>query len=540
MIPSAAQVAKFAQIGRRARIDGLFSEPWITLYRRDDDEAWFSGLLAPEQVPAALETMSWDLDWSNMRPSIVTTYRGEKEVEARYARFRDEGVEPIVIARERGTGPFSVELAEDLRLFLDLYPSENGALVRCGSTGDAEVVAVIEEREVRIRKEPLLRYLAARQMYLAVFFDHVVRLSGGRSNPLPEAERYVDVREKDRAWSFGSMDDIGEPISRLCGKRLLAPPPRARASNRAEADRYAAFVIAEDGAGTPVEYSADPSALANLFGANPNAPSYLTPVHFRREVLDRYYHNPGRYRVSDGVVRNDPYWVLRIDDDHRDSVLVFLGDLGRDLPYTEQLHWRAQNVLPDGSLSGTARKRSFSAQAADGERPEHRFRAAYQRLGKRWVEAHGWLLFRPLAVGDEHLLTKLHVPASDNPAELDAQLLGLAKILVDSLNDAKLDVALGTVEPGERSLAKLERYLGARGYNDTLRDMGTLRAIQLLRSTGAVHARGSGYAKALQRLGLEGRPAPDVIGALMVRATSMLETLAEAAGDLAGEEPPVS
>lgn len=535
MTPTAAQIARFAQIERRAKIDSLFEQPWITLYRCDEDEARFSGLLAPEQVPLALETMTWDLHWNNMRPSIVRYGWGE-DAETGYERFPDEGIEPIVIARERGVGPFFVELAEDIRLYLDLYPAENGTLVRHGSAGDAEIVAVIATREVRIRKGPLMRYLAARQMYLAIFFDHIVTLPGARSNPLPEAERYVDVREGDRAWSFGSIDDIGEPISRLCGKRLLAPPPRSMANDGRDddMDRYAAFIIGEDSDGLAVEYSADPSRLANFFGANPGAPNYLTPVHFRRDVLDRYYHNPGRYKVTDGVVRHDPYWVLRTDDDHHDRVLVFLGDLGRDLPYTEQLHWRAHNVLPDGGLSGTARKRSFDAQFADGEQPEHRFKAAYRRLGDRWDDTHGWPLFLPLAAADQHLLTKLHVPTSDNPAELDAQLLGLAKILVDSLNDRALDVALGAVEPGERSLAKLERYLSGRGYAHTARDVGTLRAIQSLRSTGAAHTRGSGYAKALRRLGLEGRSAPDVVTILLVSATLMLDTLAEAASDLAG------
>ena len=534
MTLTAAQIAQFAQFERRAQIDSLFEQPWITLYRCDGEEAWFSGLLTPEKVPSALETMTWDLHWSNMRPSIVR-YGLDQDAKTTYERFSDEGIEPIVIARGHSAGTFFTELAEDIRLYLDLYPAENDTLVRHGSAGDAEIVAVVDMREVRIRKGPLMRYLAARQMYLAVFFDHIVTLPGKRTNPLPEAERYVDVREEDRAWSFGSIDHVGEPISRLCGKRLLAPPPRSKANADKDdgAGLYADFIIGENSDGLPVECSANPSGLANFFGANPEASNYLTPVHFRRDVLDRYYHNPGRYKVADGVVRHDPFWVLSIDDDHRDRVLVFLGDLGRDLPYTEQLHWRAHNVLPDGGLSETARKRSFDAQFADGEQPEHRFKAAYQRLGDRWVDTHGWPLFRPLAAADQHLLTKLHVPTSDNPAELDAQLLGLAKILVDSLNDMALDAALGVVGPDERSLTKLNRYLSGRGYAYAARDIDTLRAIQSLRSTGAAHTRGSGYTKALRRLGLEGRSAPAIVTMLLISATLMLETLAEAAGDLA-------
>lgn len=530
---SADQLAYFAQTAHRSAIDLLFEQSWVTLYRCDDDEAWFSGLLAPDQVGKALGDTTWDLHWHNMRPSIVT-YGSGPDAHVEYERFQDEGIEPIVIARERGKGPFFVELAEDIRLYLNLYPGEDGALIRYGASGEPEVVARIDAHEVRIRKGPLLQYLSARQMYLAIYFDHVVTLKGEAYNPLPEAERYVDVREHDRSWSFGSLDDIGEPVSRLCGKRLLAPRPRSHAEDRGEENnRCASFIIREDDLGRPVEHSADPKALANLFGANLDAPNYLTPVCFRRDVLDRYFHNPGRYEVTDGVVRCDAHWVLPMDDDHRERVVVFLGDLGRDLPYTEQLHWRAHNILPDDGLSVTARTRSFDAQFADGEQAEHRFKFAYRRFCDRWLDVHGWALFRPLAAGDEHLLTKLHVPTSDNPAELDAQLLGLAKILVDSLNDGALDVQLNKIEAGERSLGKFQRFLDERGYLYAARDLATLRAIQSLRSTGAAHGRGSGYTKALKRLGLDNKPAQAIVTALIEEAILMLDGLADAADDLA-------
>ncbi len=522
---NSALARRFAQLDRRAAIDRLFEGPWITLYRCDGEESWFSGLVAQEKLQKALSDQFWDLHWDQMRPCIVT-YGLHDDAEVGYERIQDEGFEPIVIVRERGKGPFFVELAEDIRLFLNLFPTKNGNLASSDENGDEHVAATISADEVRIRKAPLLRYLQARQTYLAVYFDHVLHLETHCEHPLPEAERYVDVREADRTWSFGSRSDLGPPFSRLCGKRLLAPPPRpSRAEREADEGRYVAFIIGEDEMGRPREYSADPKSLANLFGKNAHAPNYLTAVHFKREVLDRYFHNPGKYEVSDGIVRNSPYWSMPMDDDHQTRVVAFLGDLGRDLPYSEQLHWRAHNILPDGGLSRTAQSRSFDAQPADGEQPEHRFKNAYLRFNKTWLDAHGWPLFRPLAPGDQHLLTKLHVPTSDNPAELDAQLVGLAKILIDSLNDAGLDSALASLVSDERSLAKLGRYLTMRKYPEVERDLGTLRAIQGLRSSGAAHARGSNYAKALKRRGLEGKSVPAIIAALIEDAIIMLDGL---------------
>lgn len=520
-----ALVDRISQMDRRAAIETLFDGPWITLYRREGEESWFSGLVSPDCVVKSLNGMQWDVHLGDTRPSIVTYGHGD-DAEICYERFPDEGFEPIVIARERGSGPLFVELAEDVRLFLNLFPDKKGNQVCADANGDDEIVAIVTQDLAQIRKGPLMRYLQARQIYLAVFFDHIVWLDGVADNPLAEEDQYLDVRGPDRIWSFASNDDGGTPMSRLCGKRLLSPPPRkSGCEEEADMDRYASFIIGEDDIGQPTEYLADPKGLADFFGKNPEAPNYLTSVHFKREVLDRYFHNPAKYAVSDGVVRNDPHWVFRMDDDHSGRVVAFLGDLGRDLPYTEQLHWRAHNILPDGGLSKTAISRSFDAQFADGEQPEHRFKLAYSRFCKTWVEAHGWSLFRPLAKGDQHLLTKLHVPTSDNPAELDAQLLGLAKILVDSLNDREMDAALASPVADERSLAKLERYLTLQGYADVQRDVGNLRTIQGLRSTGAAHARGSNYEKTLKRRGLENQPAPLVVEALLEDAIVMLDGL---------------
>jgi hypothetical protein len=141
-----------------------------------------------------------------------------------------------------------------------------------------------------------------------------------------------------------------------------------------------------------------------------------------------------------------------------------------------------------------------------------------------------------LAPRDRHVLAKLHVPTSDNPAELDAQLLGLAKILIDSLNDAELDAALAAPVENERSLAKLKRFLEGCRYAYAERDLEVLRSIQSLRSTGAAHARGSNYERMLKKLGLLGSPANVIIERLLEAAITMLDDLAEHARAASGGE----
>lgn len=51
-------------------------------------------------------------------------------------------------------------------------------------------------------------------------------------------------------------------------------------------------MIGEDEGGQLHRFNCNPNALADYFGGNPDAPHYLTPVFFRREVLQRYFEHP--------------------------------------------------------------------------------------------------------------------------------------------------------------------------------------------------------------------------------------------------------
>jgi hypothetical protein len=56
--------------------------------------------------------------------------------------------------------------------------------------------------------------------------------------------------------------------------------------------KYLDFVIGVDDEGAEISFTSDPSKLANHFGANPGAPNYLTPVSFRKNVLENYFAQP--------------------------------------------------------------------------------------------------------------------------------------------------------------------------------------------------------------------------------------------------------
>jgi hypothetical protein len=132
----------------------------------------------------------------------------------------------------------------------------------------------------------------------------------------------------------------------------------------------------------------------------------------RRDVLRKYYDDD-RYSVTDGYIRHAYLWDLRVDNNTADNIVVFLGDLGRDLPHAEQMYWRSFNIQPEGSMSETNFRRSFLGEFADPERVEFRFRSAYEVPNDAWEQRFGWRLYRGPGADDRHIIEGLHVPITD-------------------------------------------------------------------------------------------------------------------------------
>ena len=106
------------------------------------------------------------------------------------------------------------------------------------------------------------------------------------------------------------------------------------------------------------------------------------------------------------------------------------------IPYTEQLHWRAHNIPPEGSVSKTYFKRQILAEFTDSDRPEHLFRQRYQDLQKVCKEYLGWQLLLPLETSDEYHFQGLRIPATDEQRDFES----LTKIY--SLNEKYLNTLI--------------------------------------------------------------------------------------------------
>jgi len=475
-------------------------DSWLTLWSRWG--TWgdrltgstYSGLIAPKTVPKSVAGLGWDVQIDGHRPGFLVSYRGGRK-RVTYAPIGWDGVEPIVhVGPPVKRFPWSFLLADELVLLFNLHRGQDGHWYWIDDDGDEHVVITFAPDIIRAQRWVIRRFQAVRQMALELTIDSDVTdpalatLGAAKSELHTEASAVSYYRGEligsDRRW-----------YSRLLGKQILFPPPVEQSgfSPYEEAPRYEAFTIGVDDLGRPIEYSANPDGLANYFGANPQAPNYVTPVTFRREVLEKYYRAPDEYSIEDGYLRRGSFWGIRIDNDSPDVVTVMLGDLGRDLPYSDQSYWKSFNVATRGRFSETEIRRGFLNQFADSSSLDLQFRRLYPDLNVKWKERFGWPLLCEPSADDAHLLSQVRLLPVNQQGVFDEQVLGLAKLMVDALNEEALIDAVGPGPGDEKGISKLERFLGGLQLQTADTIIDSLRNLQDIRSSGTAHWKGRKY-----------------------------------------------
>ena len=528
------RLSLLGQVATISELDELGCSEWTVLYEYDSDSEGsrcsYSGLLTRTQVVHALKHDNWDLRIGLGTPSFSQRRKDGAEV-VEYDRFGLDEVEPIIYSRDfHGLKPRQFDLSEEFRLFHNLYHDRyNDRYIHIDDRGNETVVAEVTVGRVRVLTRFLRQYLAARQLALALFFDHRADLNVD-TKIAKAAFPPKKIVAADRNYSFHVGELMGGSFSRLIGKKIVMPPPVQQSGvwpyEVEQRDKYADFIIGVGEAGLPILHSCAPDDLANYFGANESAPHYLTPVWFKREVLGKYYNDSKKFSVEDGYLRCGSLWGLRMDNNLADHVVVYLGDLGRDLAYEEQIYWKLYNVTPGGRQpSETNFRRAFLAQFADPSVPDLLFQQDYTRLNETWTKTFGWAIFRPLHDADSFILKQIRVPITDSLGEFESQILLLVKLLIDPLNEAELIRACPGGAPDEKGISKFKRYLESQKYPQVERDISLLRTLQDLRSSGVAHAKGKNFDKIRKRISLDVESPKDTFRSLVLQINQMLTDL---------------
>jgi len=503
-------------------------------YRNDySSGSIFCALIPSAHLEMVLSTVTWDMRIGEGMPGAYEYSDGEKQ-KVEYFRYgNDNGIEPLAIKREfLGMQAAYWEISEEFRLFHNLYhDSKKNEYIKFDDAGNETRVAVVEQDHIRIRLKEIRQFLAIKEMHLSVQFAYV-EYSSCTLEELGMQQGRDKQNTELLTWTLfygdARLSEGRRTLSLLDGKRLFAPLPKSKSGfwgfAEEEAEGKVEFIIDVDENGDDVTYSSDPDSLANYFGANPDAPDYLTAVHFRKQVLDKYFQQPSKYSVEDSLLRCGTLWHLRIDNHHDDKVCVWLGDLGCYLPYQERLHWKSYNIPPEGHVSETFFRRQILAEPLDSDRPEHLFVQRYQELEGICQDLLGWQMLQPLDPKDMHHLQALRVPFSEEQRDFDGLVLSLATILVDSLNMTELRLLLSEEQKErlkKRSIAYLEAVLASRDLKDSVEHIDFLRKLQHLRSITSAHRKGRKYKK----LGFESQSLRDVFADILRQAIHFLDYL---------------
>lgn len=485
----------------------FISRGWIIV----SDEAIHSALVTDDKVDDCMRDYTWDLLRGHGAPYVNTYSDGS------YEYVRDNGgLELFVIYRDSyGTHHSYVELSEEFRLFCNMherYKTENEReYITVDENGNENIVAIIKGPRVTIKAKLLRSYLAARRINLLIFID-IMRYSKNTFSELdikPVQNKIIGDGSLIYNYSnlIPDLFDGNKSGGRLMGKCLLKYNTKDFAPDQYpffSDETYEEFIIGYDENGDEFSYTCEENKLSNYFKQRDNAPLTVTPVYFRKTVLDKYYNDPHRYQVEDGCIYSERTWSLRVDNDQRDYAIVILGDLGR-LPHEEQLYWKGYNIAPPPgvTVSKTAHRRWFDGCFCDPEFPDLKFKHCFRLFNDKWEKKYSWPLFLPLAQDDEHRFMTLHcLTQPRNPNDFEAQILSMTKVLIDSLNEVEL---LGKIDDNNEKvfarlkelnaadknavkggISKFELFLLTEG-KDLHESISFLRNLQELRSSTTAH-----------------------------------------------------
>lgn len=520
---------------------------WITV----SAECLHSALVSDEKLSDALSRYEWDLRKGSNGVSEIWS-------DGKWS-FCHDGIdvqEPFVLYRSANYDIDNyVELSQDFRVLLNMHdryisPTEHCFVVD-NENGDWEKVAEIKGETIRIKLTSLRKYLALRRMNLLLFFDEM-RFSQQSFKELgltPVMNQIV--KDDDYIYNYSSLVDCHADGNKsggwIMGKCVLRY--REKDYNRDSFDQddkqYAEFIYDYDDEGEPMSHSCKKETLSNYFVANGDNPLEMTPIFFKKEVLDKYYSNPNKYTVSDGAVGCEGSWSLYIDNDHRNYVIVPLVYLG-NLDYSEQLYWKGYNVSPerDMGFSKTAYKRWIEGNFCDPMFPDLQFKYRFKQFNKRWEKQFGWPLFLPLIDEDEHRYKTLHcLTTENNHSDFDEQILSMTKLVVDSLNQkclqSEIDDSNTEVESflTERKVtSSLELKAGIDKFQAFIFSKGMkcpdmvnfLRKVQSLRSNSVAHRKSNkrkDLAKLYEYFKLDELSEQQVLEDIFVKMIKTLDTL---------------
>ena len=385
---------------------------------------------------------SWGLCYSFNPPGVSV----EPPLSGSCSRTLVEAGEQLVFAREFegfAVKKHYIEVLQKLSHLFGLhYVEERSAYCRLDRHGDLEdVVSILRmedpSRQVRggtivtIKRAVLDEYMAVTDTSVVRMFD-IARFKphnfGGWLSPVSSDEtsdgdlhyRY-HVEAGHASYMRGVQLIVSSMSKNEAATRLgVGPEP-----NR----DYATFVVQDWRNGVVTEVSCEPGHTANYFTKS-DLPFELSPVFFRSEVLLKYKADSEKYALEDRLISFRGAWHLETYDiNEAGQVHTYLVYL-RNLPYEEQLYWKAYNEPPKGPIAERACRTDFKGEWHSEYDAIQSVREIINRLNES--NAPWW------AHRSERLVERIHYPVTNSVDEWCNEILNLDQLVVEGLKSSWL------------------------------------------------------------------------------------------------------
>jgi hypothetical protein len=265
-----------------------------------------------------------------------------------------------------------------------------------------------------------------------------------------------------------AYDKVVQPAYGSFGRGVQIVRPRLEKRQLAfavgqtdEEQQYASFIAFDFKNGVLRDISCAPGATANYFTKS-SLPFETSPAFFRPDVLQRYKADSDKYQIRDRSIQCRGAWYLKtFDINTAGQVHTYICYL-RDLPYEEQLHWRAYNEEPKAPISDRALTTDFKGEWHLEYDPLPSLKSALNEMHR---ERLPWWKFR-----SEKLLVQVQYPVTSSADEWANELLQMDQLVVEGFDEKwlrKKAHALGrTPDQKFMSLKLVEECLMALGYEE--------------------------------------------------------------------------
>ena len=471
---------------------------WVTVYHKadrgeDDSPFVFSALASPESASALLETLEHEVhSYSFGKPTFVES-DGDILFEPNNL-YHNENVrlEPFVITRNfHDVRPNTSEIVQSFVLYHNLsFDHDRNAYVNLA--GDK--IVRISHMGMHVRETELHDYLAARKMILVLYYDHYRWRDVSTIEMLGKAKSEMCKSSKDFKYCIESYPVEGRAFSRFLGKKIIRPSCEPLHEDYAYVldgpRNYETYALMENN--KRVEKSCDMDSGSRR---------YLTRVYFNKKVLSKY-HDSRLYTVRNRIVYYLDSWCLCFGE-NEELIYAWLGDLGQ-IPHAEQIHWKLHNEMPRGGLVRSFERRELLGAFEDNRSKSDMLLDLKSDTNTNFERCFGFMLFNELPPGNDSV--NLHDLTTGDEREFDEQILNMAKIFVESINEESLNRNITGSKP-KKSIKMLERFLADSGLarNNARNVAKVFIMIQEVRD-GAAHQRNERYKDQLKHFGLDADP----------------------------------